>query len=338
MQLVDTSFLPSVTLILFAYNQSEFVSQAAISCFEQDYAGPLEILLSDDFSTDNTFDILKNLVQEYVGTHRVRLRRNSFNQGIGGHYNTAIAEAHGDLIFTAAGDDISLPFRVRQVVDAWLVNGCRADLISSDLRQIDEQGVPGEVIIVSDLGRWKNPAEWIRKRPYVVGAAHAFTSRLHREFGNFLPELVYEDQVMAMRATMAGGGLKVDQVLVHYRQGGISQTKASIRSANDYLHWVRKNFSRQAAQYRQIRTDLLTKSRGDLVNGRIHRKLQQAELVLILDQATDTIERVFCALRYPYCGFFFKLKMLVYLSSPTFAAFIQRLQKKLGMVKLRLIK
>jgi Glycosyltransferases involved in cell wall biogenesis len=259
MQLVNTSTLPSVTLILFSYNQSEFVSQAAISCFEQDYAGPLEILLSDDFSTDNTFDILKNLAENYAGPHRVRLRRNSVNYGIGGHYNVAIAEANGDLIFTAAGDDISLSSRVRIIVDVWLANGCRADLITSDLRQIDEKGALDKFISVSDLGRWKNPAQWIRKRPYVIGAAHAFTARLHREFGNFLPELVYEDQVMAMRATMVGGGLKVDQVLVLYRQGGISQTKGSVRSAKDYLHWMRQNFNRQAVQYRQIKIDLLTK-------------------------------------------------------------------------------
>jgi glycosyltransferase involved in cell wall biosynthesis len=165
MKLVETSSLPAVTLILFSYNQAEFVSQAAISCFNQDYAGPLEILLSDDFSTDDTFYILKNLTQEYGGPHLVRLRQNSFNQGIGEHYNTAIAEADGDLIFTAAGDDISLPFRVRLVVDAWLANGCRADLISSNLQQIDEQGVPGKIITVSDLGRWKTPVEWLRKRP-----------------------------------------------------------------------------------------------------------------------------------------------------------------------------
>ena len=326
---VDSSNLPPVTLILFAYNQSSFISEALTSCLEQDYAGPLEILCSDDCSTDNTFDILENIVKEYVGSHRIRVRRNSVNQGIGAHYNTAIAEANGDLIFTAAGDDISMPFRVRRVVDAWLANGRQADLITSNLRQIDEHGELGKAIIVSDLGQWKNPTEWIRKRPYVVGAAHAFTLRLHREFGDFLPELVYEDQVMAMRSTMTGGGLKVDEVLVFYRVGGVSQKKGSIQSAKDYLNWVRKNFNRQAAQYSQIKTDLLTKDLGELVNGRICMKLLQANLVMTLDQASGITEKFLCAVRHPYCGFFFKWKMLVYLSCPGFAASVQRLQKKI---------
>jgi glycosyltransferase involved in cell wall biosynthesis len=319
--------LPPVTLILFSYNQSSFISEAVTSCLAQDYAGPLDILCSDDFSTDNTFDILKKLVKEYDGSHRIRLRRNSVNQGIGEHYNTAIAEARGDLIFTAAGDDISLPFRVSRIVDAWLENGCKADLITSNLRQIDEQGKLGKDIIVSDLSRWKNPTEWIRKRPYVVGAAHAFTSRLHREFGNFLPELVYEDQIMAMRATMTGGGLKVNETLVLYRQGGVSQTKASIRSAKDYLHWVRKNYDRQAAQYRQIKSDLSKKTLDELTNGRINRKLLQADLVIALDQSSGLMVKAICTLRYPYCGYFFKLKMLIYLSFPSLAVSIQKLQK-----------
>ena len=329
MQAVDSALLPPVTLILFTYNQSNFISEALTSCLVQDYAGPLEILCSDDCSTDSTFDVLKNLVKEYDGLHQVRLRRNSVNQGIGQHYNTAIAEANGDLIFTAAGDDISLPFRVSRIVDAWLENGREADLITSNLRQIDEQGRLGKDVIVSDLSRWKHPAEWIRNRPYVVGAAHAFTSRLHQEFGNFLPELVYEDQVMAMRATMTGGALKVPESLVLYRQGGVSQTKASIRSAEDYLRWVRKNYDRQAAQYRQIKADLATKNYGELTNGRVNRKLLQADLVIFLDQSSGFVSKAICASRYPYCGYFFKLKMLIYLSFPSFAAFVQKLQKKL---------
>jgi glycosyltransferase involved in cell wall biosynthesis len=329
----DSSILPPVTLILFTYNQSSFISEAMTSCLEQDYAGPLEILCSDDCSTDNTFDILKKITKEYDGSHRIRLRRNSVNQGIGSHYNTAIAEANGELIFTAAGDDVSLPFRVRRVVDAWLVNGRQADLITSNLRQIDEQGRLGKDIIVSDLSRWKSPIEWIRKRPYVVGAAHAFTSRLHREFGNFLPELVYEDQVMSMRATMTGGGLKIAEALVLYRQGGVSQTKASIRNAKDYLHWARKNYDRQAAQYRQIRTDLLIKNHGELTNGRVKRKLLQADLVIALDQSSSLAVKAMCAVRHPYCGYFFKLKMLVYLSFPSLAASIQKLQKKIFRFK-----
>ncbi len=329
MSAVYSSILPSVTLILFTYNQSNFISEAVTSCLAQDYSGPLEILCSDDCSTDNTFDILKNLTKEYGGSHRIRLRRNSVNQGIGDHYNTAISEARGDLIFTAAGDDISLPFRVSRIVDAWLENGCEADLITSDLRQIDEQGRLGKDIMVSDLSRWNSPVDWIRKRPYVVGAAHAFTSRLHRDFGNFLPELVYEDQVMAMRATMAGGGLKVPEVLVLYRQGGVSQKKFSIRSSRDYLYWVRKNYDRQAAQYRQIKIDLLTKNCGELTSGRINRKLLQADLVIALDQSSGSVVKAICALRHPYCGYFFKLKMLVYLSFPSFAVSIQKLQKQI---------
>jgi glycosyltransferase involved in cell wall biosynthesis len=336
MQAVDFSILPKITLILFSYNQSRFISEAAKSCLAQDYAGPLEIMFSDDCSLDNTFDILKKLAEEYDGPHLIRVRRNSINQGIGAHYNTVIAEASGELILTAAGDDISMPSRVQRVVEAWLANGRQANLITSNLRQIDVHGELGQVIIVSDLGRWKNPREWIRKRPYVVGAAHAFTPRLHREFGNFLPELVYEDQVMAMRAAMIGGGLKVDEVLVLYRSGGVSQSKGSIRNATDYLQWARKNFNRQAAQYSQISRDLLTKNLGELINGRIHKKQLQAEFVILLDQASGIVAKIIFALCFPHCGLFFKWKMLVYLSFPAFAAFIQRRQRNLHVCKMKL--
>ena len=329
MSSTDIASLPPVTLILFAYNQSHFIAEAAASCLAQDYAGPLEILLSDDSSTDDTFSVLQRLADAYSGPHTVRARRNPVNQGIGGHYNTAIAEAKGDLIFTAAGDDISLPSRVRRVVDAWITKDRKADLLTSNLQRIDEHGSLGAPIVVADLSRWQRPEDWIRKRPYVVGAAHAFTPRLHRHFGDFIPGLVYEDQVMAMRAAMAGGGLKVDEVLVLYREGGVSQTKSSIQTADDYLNWARKNFARQAAQYQQIHQDLLAKNRPELMQGKLLRKLRQAELVVELDRKSEWRSRLRIALNHCRCGLFFTVKMGIYLSFPAFSAFMQRLQQKL---------
>ena len=45
-----------VTLILYAFNESRYVGEAVQSMLAQDYAN-LEIVLSDDGSTDGTFEI-----------------------------------------------------------------------------------------------------------------------------------------------------------------------------------------------------------------------------------------------------------------------------------------
>ncbi len=320
---------PKISLILFTYNQEQYIRHAAGSCLRQDYEGPLEIIFSDDFSTDSSYELLQQLAHQYSGPHTVIVRRNTANLGIGAHYNAAIAESSGELIFTAAGDDISFPTRVSSIVNAWIEAEKKPDLLTSNLQRITVDGELKNIIQVSDLAHWITPEQWCKKRPYIVGAAHAFTRRLHETFGNFLPGVVYEDQVMSFRATLAAGGLRVDAPLVMYRENGVSQRKGSIVSGAGYLKWSLTHFSRQHAQYCQIQKDLVTAHRNDLWLGKIRRRLHDARLVLDLHRSISFIDRLKLIFQSSHSWWGFRVKHLVFLIWPRFAASVQKLQQKL---------
>ena len=51
---------PLVTFALFAYNQEQYIREAIEGAFAQTYQ-PLEIILSDDCSTDRTFEIMREM-------------------------------------------------------------------------------------------------------------------------------------------------------------------------------------------------------------------------------------------------------------------------------------
>ena len=51
--------MPLVSYVLTAYNIESFIEESVKCAFEQDYEN-LEIILSDDCSSDHTFDIMKN--------------------------------------------------------------------------------------------------------------------------------------------------------------------------------------------------------------------------------------------------------------------------------------
>ncbi len=118
---------PGISLLLLACNQQSTARAAALSCSLAQDCEPLEIVLSDDASTDATFAELQAAAADYRGPHRVRTRRNEVNLGIGAHYNRLIAETRGALLVTAAGDDISLPQRVQR----WPRPGTRAAAAST---------------------------------------------------------------------------------------------------------------------------------------------------------------------------------------------------------------
>src|SRR5215212_7155005 len=97
---------PLVTFALFAYNQERFIAEAVRGALSQTYS-PLEIIISDDGSTDRTFEIIEGEVAGYAGPHEIRLNRIEQNIGWGAHINLVMEMVKGKLIVVAAGDDVS---------------------------------------------------------------------------------------------------------------------------------------------------------------------------------------------------------------------------------------
>lgn len=292
---------PRISLLVLTYNQATVVETAVQSCLAQ-VGEPLEIVLSDDASTDGTYALLLEMAAAYRGPHQVRVRRNPQNLGIGAHYNAAIEDSAGQLLVTAAGDDISLPHRVQTLAAAWDASGQKADLLASHLVDMSADGLDMGKIHVDDLARWKRPEDWVRKRPYVVGASHAFTRRLHERFGPIRADLPYEDQAMALRASCMGGGITVQEALVRYRRGGASAGTSQRLTVEANQKRLQTKHIRQHALYSQIRHDLLVVDREDLWAGRIRKKMHRSQLFLALQAARGWGPRLQVIALYPEAG------------------------------------
>jgi len=244
---------PRASLLLLACNQERYVEEAARSCLGQE-CEPLEIVFSDDASSDRTHDILTAVAADYRGPHRVVVRRNETNLGVTGHYNRLMDASSGELLITAAGDDASQPERVARLLAAWDATGGRADLISSHVVDVDADGVEHGVLKVADLGAIADVGAWLQQRPFIIGAGHAFTRRLMRTFGPLDPAMHHEDQVMVFRALASGGAVTVDAALVRYRRGGASATPSQ-RSVEEMRAWRLRRLQQEIAEREQLVRD-----------------------------------------------------------------------------------
>ncbi len=110
---------PLVTFALFAYNQEQYIREAVEGAFAQTYE-PLEIILSDDCSSDRTFEIMCEMAREYRGPHRVKVRRTQLNAGLSEHINDVARIVQGKIIVLAAGDDISSSVRTEAHVEIYM--------------------------------------------------------------------------------------------------------------------------------------------------------------------------------------------------------------------------
>ena len=244
---------PRASLLLLAYNQERFIEAAARSCLDQE-GEPLEIVFSDDASSDASYEILRRVAAEYRGPHRVVVRRNETNLGITGHYNRLLDASCGKLLITAAGDDTSHRERAARLLAAWDATDRRADLIASHLVDVDAAGVEHGVLKVDDLAASGGVDGWLRHRPFIIGAGHAFTRRMMKTFGPLDPAMHHEDQVMLFRALALGGAVTVDAPLVRYRRGGASATPAH-RSVEQMRAWRLRRLRQEIAEREQLMRD-----------------------------------------------------------------------------------
>lgn len=219
---------PLVTFALFTYNQERFVRQAVEGALAQTYE-PLEIIFSDDCSTDRTFEIIEALSREYQGLHRVVLNRNELNLGVTEHVNRVVMQmAHGEIIVVAAGDDVSLPERTSRLLDEW-TQGPRASAVLSGYLAVDSEGKTIERVSIGEPKALTDRIELmarLRKRDlgYLVGCTMSLSRDLFDRFGPLVIRDI-EDGAIIARAGLLNGVRVIGDVLVKYRRGDRSATR-----------------------------------------------------------------------------------------------------------------
>lgn len=221
---------PLITFILLAYNQEKVIKEAVIGALNQTYS-PMEIILSDDCSSDQTFQTMSNLVQNYKGDKHIILNRNKKNLGIGLHFDTIARKAKGKLLVAAAGDDISLPHRSSTIFEYHKNSNENILIFTSDFIKIGDDNKYLEQKSRSfSLNKRLSAESIINGNIKLRGALAAYDLRLINNFPRFNKNVTYEDRVLLFRAALLNGKVaKIPDNLVMIRDGGVTNIKGSIR-------------------------------------------------------------------------------------------------------------
>jgi glycosyltransferase involved in cell wall biosynthesis len=105
---------PKVTALLPCYNSAAFITRTLDSLAAQTWPN-LEILIGEDCSTDDTFEIVSAFA---AGRSDVRILRRANNLGWLRNANDLMANATGELMFFAFHDDAIEPTYVEKLVAA----------------------------------------------------------------------------------------------------------------------------------------------------------------------------------------------------------------------------
>jgi len=125
---------PTVSVIIPAYNQANFIDKAIESVLRQTYQD-FEIIIINDGSKDNTEEIVKN-----YSDFRIRYICHANNMGVSKARNTGIRASRGDYIALLDSDDEFLPERLGRQVQLLQNKSSEVGVVCSWSYNIDEKG------------------------------------------------------------------------------------------------------------------------------------------------------------------------------------------------------
>ena len=109
--------MPLVSVAVITYNSSKYVLETLESIKAQTYQN-IELIVSDDCSTDNTIQICKEWIEKnkarFVRTQIVTIEKNT---GVSANCNRAEDACQGEWVKLIAGDDLLLPNCVTDFVE-----------------------------------------------------------------------------------------------------------------------------------------------------------------------------------------------------------------------------
>ncbi|MGB2503270.1 MAG: glycosyltransferase family 2 protein [Flavobacteriaceae bacterium] len=100
---------------MMTYNCEKYIDQSLKSVLRQKTTFPFEVIISDDASTDKTYQIITDIAEKY---DFIKPYQNKNNLGILKNFLTTLQRCKGEYVFDLAGDDwLSDPYALQTLVD-----------------------------------------------------------------------------------------------------------------------------------------------------------------------------------------------------------------------------
>lgn len=223
-----------IAVLVLVYNQREYIDDLATGILR---LTNLDIYISDDCSTDGTYECLR---QNFEGVDRVFLRRNSQNLGLAHHFYSQVESLDVDYIMLSAGDDILYPYcdRLIRLVLRDFPNRTLYDFEHTVFKSDRRLNVDFEVNNLPKRIETKNIklVDFFSRTIKFSGCSRLYSVSALKNFGAFKPETPTEDTTSLFRCLLSGDGLKVFVPMTFYRIHDKSLTQSG--AFNVKSRWI----------------------------------------------------------------------------------------------------
>ena len=230
---------PLVSIAMCTYNGSRFLEEQLISLVQQSYSN-IEIIITDDGSSDDTVDMIKRYMAQYSN---IKLSENETNLGFVKNFEKAISLCRGEYIALADQDDIWKLHKIETFVNAIGTHS----LIYSDAELIDaDSNMTGSFLIQPKKSLLKGPcASAFIFDNCVSGNTLMFQRALLDHVLPIPDEVRFHDQWIAFVAATYGAITYTDEAMTKYRRYADQVTHVTKAKAKGFIQRLEEKKKRK---------------------------------------------------------------------------------------------
>ena len=227
-----------ISIIMGIYNCADTLEEAIESIIAQTYSN-WELIMCDDGSQDNTFDVASSY-KEKLG-EKIILLQNQQNKGLNYTLNKCLKMATGEYVARMDGDDISLPTRFEKEI-RFLENNPQYAIVSTPMIFFDQDGDWGYSTQI------KNPRkeDFIRHSPVHCHAPCMIRREAYLAVGGYTVDkkmLRFEDVNLWYKLYANGYiGYNLDEPLYKMRDDKNAYERRNLRSRMNGVYVTYKGF------------------------------------------------------------------------------------------------
>ncbi len=228
---INHNFHPKVSVMIITYNQEELIAETIDSVLAQNYEN-IEIIVSDDASTDQTAQIIKQYADRYP--EKVIPVLNPNNLGITGNSNAAFFACTGELIAVLGGDDLFLPHKIAEQVKLFQ----NPEVVLSYHAVEIFQHQTNEVLFTTNTTRNEdtNNVYEIVAKGGIPGASSVMVRKSACPIHGFDPTFpTVSDWIFYIEVAMRGRVAKLDGIYGRYRKHGKGASEQTFNLLSESL-------------------------------------------------------------------------------------------------------
>ncbi|TXG86752.1 MAG: glycosyltransferase [Rhodocyclaceae bacterium] len=213
--------VPLVSIAIPAYRHAKYIETCLASVCAQTYP-ELELVLIDDGSPDDTFEIAQRFLANHAGRFRRVVLERRENRGVSANSNACIEACQGEWVHLLGSDDRLYPEKVAKIQAAIAGWNCpELALVHTDTDTIDADGVirpvrrPG---LHADAGVDRAAYRWLFHRNLISNPSIALRREAFLAIGGFDPALPLEDIDCWLRLSARHAIARLPETLASYRK------------------------------------------------------------------------------------------------------------------------